>query len=157
MMQTPKAKADAQNYNYLVGFGDSMIIPENTPYQDLAKDFLAYMATEEACRTFVEKAEGAFLAFDYDNVDLSDIEATDTYIKSVHEKLTNSKGFHLASKNEITVWNTNIFMPWIENKYFYQTACSDIANNTAEIVGADIYNRAKQGWSVWARNAGLSY
>ena len=45
-----------------------------------------------------------------------------------------------ASKNEITVWNTNIFMPWIENKYFYQTACSDIANNTAEIGAHETIN-----------------
>lgn len=157
MMQTPKANANVENYNYLVGFGDSMIVPENTPNKELAKDFLAYMATEEACKTFVEKAEGAFLAFDYSEVDLSSIEANDTYIKSVHEKLVNSKGFHLSSKNEITVWNTNIFMPWIENKYFYQSACSDPTSNTPEKVGQDIYNRAQQGWSVWARNAGISY
>lgn len=157
MMQTPKAVAGAQDYNYLVGFGDSMIVPENTPNQELAKDFLAYMATEEACRTFVEKAEGAFLAFDYSDVDLSAIEANDTYIKSVHEKLTNSKGFHLASKNDIAVWNVNVFMPWIENKYFYQSACSEPTANTPAVVGADIYNRAQQGWSVWARNAGITY
>ncbi len=157
MMQTPKATANATDYNYLVGFGDSMIIPENTPNKELAKDFLAYMATEEACRTFVEKAEGAFLAFDYSNVDLSAIEATDTYIKSVHDKLTKAKGFHLASTNDIAIWNTNVFMPWIENKYFYQSACSAPNDNTPAIVGADIYKRAQSGWATWARNAGINY
>lgn len=155
MMQTPKAVANAQDYNYLVGFGDSMIIPENTPNKELAKDFLLYMATEEACRTFVEKAEGAFLAFDYSNVDLSSIESNDTYIKSVHDKLTKSKGFHLASKSEIAIWNTTTFMPWLENKYFYQSACSNSAENTPAIVGANIYKRAQDGWTVWARNAGI--
>lgn len=155
MMKTPKVNSNATDYNYLVGFGDSMIIPENSPCKDLAKDFLAYMATEEACRIFVEKAKGAFLAFDYSNVDLSEIEANDTYTKSVHEKLTQTKAFHLASKNEITVWNTNIFMPWIENKYFYQTACSDPSKYLPATVGSDIYSRANAGWNVWKRNAGL--
>lgn len=155
MMPTPAAYKGAEARNYLVGFGDSMIIPENTPNQELAKDFLAYMATYDACKTFVEKAEGAFLAFDYDDVDLSELESTNTYIKSVHEKLVNSKSFHLASKNEITVWNTNIFMPWVENQYFYQKACSDTSSATPATVGSDIYNRAKTGWSVWMRNAGI--
>ena len=48
-------------------------------------------------------------------------------------------------------------MPWIENKYFYQSACSEPTANTPAVVGADIYNRAQQGWSVWARNAGITY
>ena len=55
MMKTPKISATAQDYNYNVGFGDSMIIPANIPETSkaLAKDFLRYLAGEEACKTFV--------------------------------------------------------------------------------------------------------
>lgn len=156
MMQTPKAKADSKDYNYMVGFGDSMIVPENTPNKELAKDFLAYMATFEACKTFVDKAQGAFLAFDYSNIDLSDIEKDNTYIKSVHDKLTKSKSFHLASKNPMSYFNTNKLMPWIENNYYYASACQKPNENTSAILGPKCYNVAKSSWSVWMRNAGVS-
>lgn len=155
MMKTPKATASSIEVNYMVGFGDSMIIPENTPNKDVAMDFLAYMATEEACVTFVEKAEGAFLAFDYNDVDLSALEESDTYIKSIREKLTEGNNFHLSSANPITYWNVNSVMPWLENTYFYASACAKPTNNTASIIGADMYNRAEVGWPVWLRNAGL--
>lgn len=155
MMKTPKVSSTSPEVNYMVGFGDSMIVPENSPNKEAAMDFLAYMATDEACYTFVEKAEGAFLAFDYSNIDLSALEANNTYIKSIHDKLTDGTNFHLSSDNPITYWNVNQVMPWIENKYYYASACAQPANNTAAIVGASIYNRAKAGWPVWLRNAGL--
>lgn len=154
MMKTPKAVAGAQDYNYMVGFGDSMIIPENTPYKDLAKDFLAYMASDEACLTFVKESEGAFLAFDYSDIDLSSIEKDNLYIKSIHEKLS-TNNFHLASKEEITIWNTNVFMPWINNKYYYATACTEPSKNTPEIVGNEIFKAAQSGWKVWMTTAGV--
>lgn len=155
MMKTPKVTATSIDYNYLVGFGDSMIIPQNSPNKELAKDFLAYMATPEACRTFVEKADGAFLAFDYSDVDLSEIEATNTYVKSVREKLTDCTSFHLASKNPMTYWNSNVLMPWIQNNYYYQSACSNPSNYTAEKVGKIIYDAAKAGWRTWMSSAGV--
>lgn len=155
MMKTPKATASSPDYNYLVGFGDSMIIPENTPNKEIAKQFLAYMATPEACKTFVEKADGAFLAFDYSDVDLFDIEVNNTYVKSVKEKLTQTTSFHLASSNPMTYWNSNVLMPWIQNKYYYQSACSKPDNNTAEKVGAEIYKNAKDGWKSWMSSAGV--
>lgn len=156
MMPTPKAKADSAQYNYMVGFGDSMIIPENTPNKKLAKDFIAYMATKEACKTFVEKAEGPFLAFDYSGVDLSSIEANDTYVKSIHDKLSNSTCFHLASQNPMTYFNVNKLMPWIENNYYYASACSKPEDNTSATLSTKIYNTAKNSWPVWMRNAGVN-
>ncbi len=155
MMKTPKAKASStEYYNYNVGFGDSMIIPSNSPSIDKAKDFLRYMATYDACKTFVKKSQGAFLAFDYSDVDL-ELTSEDTYTRSVYELLTECKNFNLVSQNEITYWNTNTVMPWIENKYYYQNACSEPSKNTPEIVGNTMYNTAKKGWSSWLRTAGL--
>lgn len=158
MMKTPKATSSSIDVNYQVGFGDSIIVPNNIKdhSKELAKNFIAYMSTPEACRTFAEKSQGAFLAFDYSNVDLSEIEATDTFIKSVHEKLTDTTCFNLVSTNPITYWNVNKVMPWIENTYYYTSACSKPAENTSSIIGNIIYGKAQTGWNVWLRNAGLS-
>lgn len=155
MMKTPKAKASSTAYyNYNVGFGDSMIIPSNSPSVEKAKDFLRYMATYEACKTFVKKSQGAFLAFDYSGIDL-ELTSDDTYIQSIYSLLTECKNFNLLSNNDITYWNTNTVMPWIQNVYYYQNACSKPSEYTPEIVGNKIYSAAKNGWSTWLRNAGL--
>jgi N-acetylglucosamine transport system substrate-binding protein len=155
MMKTPKMSASSPDVNYMVGFGDSMIVPAKSSNQDLAKQFLAYMATADGCKTFVKDAKGSFLAFDYTKVDLSDIEATDTYTKSIHEKLSNTN-INLTSMNPITVWNTDKVMPWIGNVYYYQKACATPADYTGAKIGATMYNTARSGWQSWLDNAGLS-
>lgn len=155
MMKTPKAKSTSSTYyNYNVGFGDSIIVPSNSPSIDKAKDFLRYMATYEACKTFVKKSQGAFLAFDYSDVNL-ELTSDDTYIQSIYSLLTECKNFNLLSDNDITYWNTNTVMPWIQNVYYYQNACSKPDEYTPSIVGNKIYTAAKNGWSSWLRNAGL--
>ena len=70
--------------------------------------------------------------------------------------LTECENFNLVSQNPITIWNTNAVMPWIENKYYYQNACSDPTANSPENVGEAMYTTARQGWSGWLMNAGLS-
>lgn len=157
MMMTPKAKADSKDVNYLVGFGDSMIIPSkiSADSKALAKDFLVYMAGYEACATFAEKSKGAFLAFDYTDVVLSAEAQADTYISSIKNKLTNAEVFNLVSKNEITIWNTNKVMPWIENEYYYVNACSDPTKADPTTVTNSIYAKAKAGWATWLKAAAL--
>ena len=155
MMKTPKATASSQYMNYMVGFGDSMIIPAKSSNQDLAKQFLAYMATADGCKTFVKDAKGAFLAFDYSDIDLTDIEATDTFTKSIHQKLSDTN-INLVSMNPITVWNVDVVMPWIGNTYYYTKACATPASYTSAIIGPTMYNTAKKGWQGWLDNAGLS-
>ncbi len=155
MMPTPKATAGAEAVNYMVGFGDSIIVPANSPNIEGAKDFIRFMATEESCATFVEKSHGAFLAFDYSDVDLGELEATDTYVKSVHEKLTNSVNFSSLSENPITYATVDEVMPWVGNIYYYQTAVQNPSENTPEIVGDQIYAYARSHWSGWLAAAGL--
>ena len=154
MMSTPKATADAIDVNYMVGFGDSMIVPANSPNIETAKQFINFMATEESCATFVEKSHGAFLAFDYEDVDLSALEATDTYVKSVHEKL-GAQNFSSVSKNPITYATVDQVMPWPGNVYYYQGACENPSANTPEIVGDAVYQYAKSHWDSWLGSAGL--
>lgn len=155
MMKTPKATASAADCNYMVGFGDSMVIPANSKQIENSKKFLNYMATEEACKTFVKDSNGAFLAFDYNKVDLSSLETSDTFVKSVHEKLSNTN-FSLSSTNPITYRTVNCVMPWVGNKYYYQQACQNSAENTAEKVGAALYSTAKTNWPTWLRNSSLT-
>ena len=157
MMQTPKATASAEHVNYNVGFGDTILIPNNASNESkaLAKDFLRFMAEPESCKTFVEKSDGAFLAFDYNDVTLGDL-AKDTYIQSVYNKITLAKNFNMVSDNPICFANTNKVMPWIENYYYYASAMgTDKANCTPEKVGAEMYKKAKDNWGTWLSNAGL--
>lgn len=156
MMETPKAKADSKNFNYMVGFGDSIIIPENATQKDKAKDFLKYLATYDACKNFVKDSHGSFLAFDYKDVDMSDVESKDTYIKSIHDKLNNSTNFSVLSKNPISYRTVNAVMPWPNNNYYYKNACAEPSKYTAQIVGEKVYTTAKTNWKTWLRTANLS-
>ncbi|MCI1244571.1 MAG: extracellular solute-binding protein [Bacilli bacterium] len=155
MMPTPKATASSIDVNYRVGFGDSMIVPSNAVNVSAAKKFINFMATKQACKTFVKDSRGAFLAFNYSDIDMSDIEKDDPYIKSVHAKV-NFTGISDASTNPITYRNINCVMPWVLNKYYYKSCCSDPSNYTASKVGASVYASAKENWATWLRNASLS-
>ena len=154
MMKTPKVNAEAKDYNYLVGFGDSIVVPSNSANIDLAKKFISFMATNASCHDFVRDAEGAFLAFDYKNIDLSDLEANDPYIRSIHEKLSTTN-FSVVSQNPITYLTTNKVMPWVNNDYYYQKAASDPTGNNPSTVGNKVYQAAKSGWASWLHTAGL--
>ena len=86
MMKTPRANDQVtKDYNYNVGFGDSIVVANNIPdaSKRLAKDFLKYLASPAGCKTFVDKARGAFLAFDYSIVDLGEL-VNDPYIASIN-------------------------------------------------------------------------
>ena len=159
MMKTPKVSASAQDYNYNVGFGDSIIIPSGIPEasKTKAKDFLKYLAGAKGCKTFVDKARGAFLAFDYSIVDLGDL-LNDSYIKSIHEKLTQCKNFNLVSMNPVAYVNSASIMPWIGNTYYYAKAFADPSNATyqATAVGNTIFQTAKNGWASWCKKANVS-
>ncbi len=156
-MNTPTAPnaVETTPVNYLVGYGDSMVVPANAQNLEGAKDFLRYLATYEACATFVEKADGPFLAFEYDNVNLDALTSADTYTASVAQRVTENTCFTLASMNPITVWNSNKVMPWINNEYYYASAMTGDASAAPEAVGDAMYNAARQGWAGWLRNAGL--
>lgn len=155
LMKTPKATAESEEVNFMVGFGDSMIVPSASTHQDLAKQFLNFMATAKAGEIFVKDTEGSFLAFDYSDVDLSAIENGDTYIKSIHQKLSNTN-ISIVSTNPITYLTTNKVMPWAGNTYYYDKAASEPASYTSAIIGETMYGEVKSGWASWLKTAGLS-
>ncbi len=158
MMKTPRVEGAKGDFNYNVGFGDSMIIPSNIPDSSKAnaKDFLKYLAGKEACKTFVEKARGAFLAFDYSIVDLGDL-LNDTYIASVYNKLTTCTNFNVCSMNPVAYINSASIMPWIGNTYYYAKAFAEPSNAAYQsaTVGNNLYTTAQNGWASWVRLAGI--
>ena len=158
MMKTPRVEGAKGDFNFNVGFGDSIIIPSRIPDESkaLAKDFLRYLAGKEACKTFVDKARGAFLAFDYSIVDLEDL-MQDTYIKSIYEKLTECTNVNITSTNPVAYINAASIMPWIGNEYYYSSAFAAPTKTDyqATAVGANIYAKAQGGWSNWCRLAGM--
>ena len=158
MMKTPRVEGAKGDFNYNVGFGDSIIIPSNIPEssKETAKDFLRYLAGKEACKTFVKEARGAFLAFDYSIVDLDEL-LTDTYVKSVYEKLTQCTQVNICSMNPVAYINGSSIMPWISNEYYYSKAFADPSNTNyqATAVGNTIYSKAQAGWGSWVRLAGF--
>ena len=158
MMKTPRANAEVTtDYNYNVGFGDSIIIPANCPDESKAraKDFIAYLAGKEACKTFVDKARGAFLAFDYSDIDLGDL-LNDPYIDSIHKKLTECVQFNLVSTNPVAYVNNVV--PWINDNYFYSKSFADPTNPdyNPTAVRTSVYNVVRAGWANWLTKAGVS-
>lgn len=158
MMPTPTVREGATHNNFMVGFGDSMIIPENSPNKDLAKDFLRFMSTEFACKTFVEKARGPFLAFDYSAVDLGDITASDTYVASIKNILETCNNFSTASNNPIIVtMGDTVVQPWVNNQRYYVTSASNPTESTIDDAFTTLYNYVKNNWTSWLRGSGIDY
>ncbi len=156
MMHTPKVKKESKNYNFMVGFGDSMIVPENSPNKESAKEFLKFMSGEYACKAFVEKADGPFLAFDYSTIDMTDLNNSSTYIKSVYDILTESVNFSTASNSPILVLNGDTkVQPWFNNERYYSKALQNPSANTPEEVISKLYDSAKNSWPSLCRTAGV--
>ena len=156
MMPTPKAKSTtAKNVNFMVGFGDSMIVPKKARHLENAKKFLAFLSSEYACKTFVEKADGPFLGFDYSDIDLSSITANNTYIASLHNILTTSENISTDSNNPLLVTNGDTFIqPWVNNKRYYKEVSSGQATSVDAIMN-EVFETARDAWPAWVRNAGV--
>ena len=160
MMKTPRANSSVTtDYNYNVGFGDSIVIPNKIPAESkrLAKDFLKYLSSPAGCKTFVDKARGAFLAFDYSIVDLGEL-VNDPYIASIKARLTECTNFNLVSTNPIAFINAAALMPWINNEYYYTKAVAfpSDAQYQKTAVGNALYQKARDSWSSWMKKAGIT-
>lgn len=155
-MRTPRASAQSDYYNFMVGFGDSMIIPENSPNQDIAKQFIKFLQTEWACKKFVELAEGPFLSFDYSDFDMGDLTSKDPYIASMYEVISDSVNISDATNSPLVILNSSTDVsPWVNNKRYYDDAASDPNTFTVDEVMNRVYESAKSSWATFCRNAGL--
>lgn len=150
MMETPKVSSTASGYNYNVGFGDSIIIPKNRDEgaKASAKKFINYLATKKGCKTFVQEARGAFLAFDYSPVDLGDL-ANDKFVKSVYDKITKCTNFNLDSDAPVARYNSSIIKgAWYNDEYKYTEAFSDPDNTSYQptTLLETLFSKARSQW-----------
>ncbi len=156
-MRTPRVSAESDYYNFMVGFGDSILIPENSPSKDLAKQFILFLQTEWACKKFVELSEGPFLAFDYSSFDMSDLAAKDKYIASMIEILGDSVNISNATNSPLVIANgdTDVCC-WINNTRYYNDAMLDPVAYSVDRVMNDVYNAAKGSWARFCNAAMVS-
>lgn len=163
-MPTPAAPGTTgeTKYNYLVGFGDSIVVSANTPNYEEVKSFLKFLARPESCASFTEKTNGTFLAFDYSSVTIDSSAVTPqamTFIQSVKDKLETSVSFSTYSSAKIS-YMTNELMTFPGNQYFYTAAYT----NSSSLIKGDItpdsvfdylYSYVQSNWNRWTIMAGL--
>ena len=164
MMPTPTIKADSPHYNFMVGFGDSIIIPQNIKAASEniknsvignAKEFVKFLGTADARKTFVEKADGPFLAFDYSDITF---ENPNTYVQSMQYLMSDEVvSFTTTSNNSIVYANTDTYVqPWANNQIYYASAFDNPERYTPEAVAQEVQNNAHENWRGWLRAANVS-
>ena len=163
-MPTPAAPGTTgeTKYNYLVGFGDSIVVSANTPNYEEVKSFLKFLARPESCASFTEKTNGTFLAFDYSSVTIDSSAVTPqamTFIQSVKDKLETSVSFSTYSSAKIS-YMTNELMTFPGNQYFYTAAYTNSSslingNITPDSVFDYLYSYVQNNWNRWTIMAGL--
>lgn len=150
-MDTPLATGatNTGKVNYSVGFGDSIIVPKYTKALEGVKKFLLFLSTNESCKIFTEETQGSFLAFDYSTVDLKALTDSNSYIKSVYDKLTESTCFNIYSSNTHANDDTLFFQPWVdnENTRCYTKAYKKPADYTPNKVAQNVTETANKKWS----------
>lgn len=147
IMKTPvlsEAKAEYADTSYIIGEDQYIAIPATSKKQDLAKDFIKYMISDEGCKTFVKKAHG-FLAYD---ADYSSIEITDKFLlseiqlrNSYTSKFTNFSSDHKYLCNNIDIWGTSA------NRPFLSVLNGAQANLDTSFV--NIYSTVSARWQDW--------
>ena len=130
---------------------DGIIIPKNRneTAKANAKKFINYLATKQGCKTFVEEAHGAFLAFDYSPVQLGDL-ANDKFVKSVYDKITQCTNFNLDSDAAIARYNSSIIKgAWYNDEYKYTEAFQDPSDTRYQptTLLETLYGKARSQWS----------
>ena len=157
MMPTPKVKAETpKNINFMVGFGDSIIVPRKARHAENAKRFIAFLAKEESCKTFVEKADGPFFGFDYSGFDLSSLTEGNTYVSSLHNILTSSENISTDNNNPILINNGDTFIqPWVNNTRYYKDVVAGVETASPEEIIQKVYESARESWPGWCRTAGV--
>ncbi len=157
LMETPLVKG-TQRYNYLVGFGDSIVVSKYCHNMDLAIDFISFMAEPESLVSFTEKSQGAFSAFDYSVLPAEQLARLNSnpFVASVNKKLTTETNFNLYSNEPIAYLTSATVQPWLANKYHYVPAFAGKGTtDNPDDVFAEMYSTAKANWRSWLYNAGL--
>ena len=146
LMPTPHA-ADAQypNTYYCVGEDQSIVIPASSEKQELAKDFIAIMASDQGCDIFFENANG-ILAFNKTFEENS--EKYDTFQNSLIKiqnipdltMFTDYSPSALGKLRKVGIW---------PQEARYNGAANGAANAAPDAFFNDIYTYVSGNWSIW--------
>ena len=141
----PEAKYD--NTSYVIGEDQFIVIPKTSKKQDLAKEFIKLMISNEGCLTFTKEANG-FLAY---NTDFSNNEITDEFVKEsivLRETYTNRFTNYSPNRkylcNYIDVWCTSALRPYL-----------GLLNGTTTLDNSFnvIATTASANWADWTERA----
>lgn len=150
LMKTPMidgGKETYRNHAYVIGEDQYIAIPRTSTKQDLAKEFIREIISDEGCTSFANEAH-AFLAYDadYDTAKLTDsfVKETLTLRKDYTEKFTNHSDNRKYLCNYLDIWCTSASRPF-----------SNLLNGTVTVDAAfqNISRTASANWTDWTNKS----
>ncbi|MDE7295750.1 MAG: extracellular solute-binding protein [Clostridia bacterium] len=146
LMPTPHlSTAQYPNTYYCVGEDQSIVIPASSTKQDLAKDFIAIMASNQGCDIFLEQANG-ILAFNK-TFDASDSKY-DTFQKSIINVQTSPNTVLFTDYSPSTLGKLRKVGVWpLEARY--NSAANKTENAAPGTFFNDIYTYVQGNWASW--------
>lgn len=139
----PEAKEEYANTSYVIGEDQYIAIPATSKKQDVAKEFIKLIISDEGCLTFTKEANG-FLAYNADysnsNIDNEYINETIELRNSYTHKFTNYSSNRKYLCNYIDIWCTGGNRPY---------ASLLNGTNTIDKAFSTIASTAKAQWNDW--------
>ncbi len=149
IMKTPvvaEANPEYVNSTFVTGEDQFIAIPASSKHQDLAKEFIKYIISDDGCKTFLSEANG-FLAYDcsYEDLNLSEgfirdmIDLRETYT----DKFTSFSSSRIYLCNTINIWSSSANRPYL-----------NLLNNSTTIDRSfqTIASYASASWADWLNN-----
>ncbi len=148
MMQLPVIEGAEEPMINNTMAGDFIIVPEGANEKELAKEFLLFMATDEALIQYT-KDTGTPRPFNYDP---TQIEGLSTFVDSALDIWKNSENLYFISKNPMYFANNVNFFPASGAPY------GDIylGDETAQSAFEKDYVYVQERWDQFQRDAGLT-
>lgn len=148
LMKTPEIKeAVYEDISYVIGEDQYIAIPASSQNQDLAKEFIKLIVSDEGCKTFASQANG-FLAY---KCDYSSLESTNPYISSTialrnsyTSTFTNFSDNPIHLANYCDIWTSAANRPYLA-----------LLNKTDNIdsLFAKISSYATNNWQFWQESS----
>lgn len=146
LMKTPTIDgAIDTNINYNP-CGDFMVVPSAASNKELAKEFLKYLSTEDACKIFT-KAAGGFRPFKYKP---SEVEGISEFTKQCAEMFENGTNVFMTSDNVMYYENNCNSWPGYGTPYSKMIQEQDSAKTVCDTC----YNYVSANWSKFQQSAG---
>ena len=146
LMKTPVidgAKETNINYN---ACGDFMVIPRKAAHKDVAKEFLKYLCTEDACKIFT-KASGGLRPFEYKP---SEIEGISDFTRECAKMWEEETNVFMTSNNVMYYQNNCNSWPGYGTPYSKMIQEQDTAKEVNDIC----YNYVSSNWEKFKQAAG---